>query len=102
MTCLSVAKTIYINNVDDKYFKYEIIQDEAGEIVFAVAFIEAIIEHDGLSLPMWTKLENITVDHLVPPKDAGFQTEVRDHPYPGKSMGTVIDVCKEHRKRYKN
>jgi len=102
MTCLSVAKTVYINNADDKYFKYEIIQDEAGEIVFAVAFIEAIIEHDGLSLPMWTKLENITVDHLVPPLNGGFQTEVRDRPYPGKSMSTVIDVCKEHRKRYKN
>lgn len=102
MTCYTVAKTLYINNDDDDFFRYEIIEDENGELVFAMAYIDARIQTDGLSIPVWTKLDNISIDHLMPPKNSGFQTEVRMSPYPGKSISTVIDVCKEHRKNYKN
>ncbi|WP_205956711.1 hypothetical protein [Pantoea stewartii] len=102
MTCYTVAKTLYINNGDDEFFRYEIIEDEHREIVFAMAYIDAQIQINGISAPVWTKLDNISVDHLMPPQGIGFQTEVRDAPYPGKSISTVIGVCKEHRKNYKN
>ncbi len=101
MTCYTVAKTIYINNDDDNFFRYEIIEDETGELVFAMAFIESRIDHEGVSIPVWAKLDNVEIDHLMPPKNRSFQMEVRRDAYPGKSIATVIDVCKKHRKAYK-
>lgn len=101
MIYYEVAKTIYLNNGDDEYFKYEIVEDENGEVCFAMAFIEARVMIDGTSMPVWTKLEDISLDHLTPPKHGGFQTEVRIQPYPGKSISSAIDVCKAHRKNHK-
>ena len=102
MACYTVAKTLYINNGEDDFFRYEIIEDENGELVFAMAYIDARIHNEGLSIPVWSKLDDISIDHLMPPKNGGFQTEVRTSPYPGKSISTIIDVCKEHRRSYKN
>lgn len=101
MRCYSVAKTLYLNNDNDKFLKYEIVQDESGEFLFATAFVEVIVNLGASSVPVWAKIEDLTLDHLEPPKRRGFQTEVRMMPYPGKSMATVIDVCKQHRKNFR-
>ncbi|WP_312315442.1 hypothetical protein [Atlantibacter sp.] len=100
MIYYEVAKTIYLNNGDDEYFKYEIVEDENGEVCFAMAFIEVRVVIDDVSMPVWSKLENISLDHLMPSKRGAFQTEMRNQPYPGKSIATAITVCKEHRKNY--
>lgn len=101
MRCYSVAKTLYINNAIDKLLKYEIVQDESGEILFATAFVEVIVNLGSSSVPVWAKIEDLTLDHLEPPKNGVFQTEVRMIPYPGKSIATVIDVCKQHRRDFR-
>lgn len=100
MDCYEIAKTIYLNNGDDEYFKYEIIKGENGEVCFVMAFMEVRVIIDGVSMPVWSKFEDISLDHLLPPKTGGFQTEIRNQPYPGKSVATAIAVCKEHRKKY--
>ena len=100
MTCYEVAKTIYLNNGQDEYLKYEILNDSNGVVDFVMAYMEVRIEIGPTSVPVWTKVDDLSLDHLIPPKTSGFQTEVRVNRYPGKSISTAIDVCKQHRKNF--
>jgi hypothetical protein len=101
MNYFEVAKTIYLNNGEDEYFKYEIIIDDKGEVSFVMVYMEVKLTVDNTTVPIWSKLEDVTLDHLMPPKHTGFQTDFRINTYPGKSISTAIDVCKDHRKKYK-
>ncbi|WP_345769372.1 hypothetical protein [Citrobacter amalonaticus] len=97
MDYYEVAKTIYLNSDNDFYLKYEILQDEQGEINLVMAFMEVRIEIGGTSVPVWAKIEDLPLDHLDPPKNSGFQTSVRMDTRPVKSLSTVIELCKQHR-----
>lgn len=99
MANYNVLKTVYLNNGSDEFFRYEIIGEHESSILFAMAFAEVRITQDGLSYSVWSKIDNITFDHLEP-SSGGFQTEVRSAPYPGKSFSTVIDECQKHRAQW--
>ncbi|ORM66113.1 hypothetical protein [Pantoea rwandensis] len=99
MAIHNVLKTIYINNDHDEFLRYEIVGDENDDVSYAMAFVEVKVEHEGFSFSVWSKLDNITLDHLSP-KRTGFQTEVRTAPYPGKTISSAIDECKKHRARW--
>ncbi|HCQ8347347.1 hypothetical protein KTP63_24190 [Klebsiella quasipneumoniae] len=96
MNIHNVLKTIYINNGDDEFLRYEIIGNSESEVSFAMAFAEVRIICNGIEYSVWSKADNITLDHLVPPR-SGFQQSVRTESYPGKSVGTAIEECKKHR-----
>ncbi|HHQ5839974.1 hypothetical protein [uncultured Enterobacter sp.] len=96
MAIHNVLKTIYINNNDDTFLRYEIIGNHEADVSFAMAFAEIKNVQDGIEYSLWTKVDNISLDHLEPPT-GGFQQSVRTETYPGKSLSTAIEECKKHR-----
>ncbi|MDE9519336.1 hypothetical protein KKJ17_16760 [Xenorhabdus bovienii] len=102
MTQHKVLETVYIDNNDGIFLKYEILGEHERDIHFAMAFIEVKVISDGVSYSVWSKVDNIELDHLDPPRGGGFQREVRAELYPGKSIGTAIGECRNHRAAWRN
>ncbi|MBI6547254.1 hypothetical protein [Xenorhabdus lircayensis] len=95
-----VLETVYIDNDDGDFLKYEIIGEHEQSIHFVMAFAEVRVIGDGISYLVWSKVDNIELDHLEPPKNGGLQREVRLELYPGKHIGSVINECKIHRSKW--
>lgn len=100
MAYFEVAKIIYLNNINDEFLKYEILSDSNGEVSFIMAYRELTVEVGPGLIPVWTKIDDLSLEHLMPPKNPTFQTHMSMNPYPGKSISTAIDVCKQHRKNF--
>ncbi|OTA13963.1 hypothetical protein Xbed_03782 [Xenorhabdus beddingii] len=100
MTLHNVLKTVYIDNNDGNFLKYEIIGEHDQDIHFAMVFTEVRLIKDGISYSLWSEVDNIKFDHLEPPKNTSFQREVKRDLYPGKHICSVINECKSHRSKW--
>ena len=97
----NVLKTIYIDNNDNEFLKYEIIGDHDTSIEKAIISAEVKSKVGGIDGCTLIKIAEIAFDHLSPPKNAGFQQTIRAEMLPGKSLGSVVEECKKHRAAWK-
>ncbi|EMM7986195.1 hypothetical protein RGP13_000015 [Morganella morganii] len=101
MKAHNVLKTIYIDNDDNDFLKYEIIGDHDMSIEKAIISAEVKSKAGDIDGYILIKIGEITFDHLSPPKVAGFQRSVMSEMLPGISLGSVVDECKKHRASWK-
>ncbi|OTA14026.1 hypothetical protein Xbed_03759 [Xenorhabdus beddingii] len=101
MTLHNVLKTVYIDNNDGDFLKYEIVGECEQNIHSVMVYSLEKLTINGTELKVWNKGDDdIELDHLEPPKNGGLQREVRREPYPGKNINSVINECKSHRSRW--
>ncbi|WP_196062432.1 MULTISPECIES: hypothetical protein [unclassified Serratia (in: enterobacteria)] len=100
MTYFEIVKTIYLNNGSDELLKYELLSNGTEEVTVATAYVEIKTTCDNLPCSVWSKLADITLDHLGA-KRQGFQKMVEMDQRPGKSISSAIDECKKHRAHWR-
>ena len=101
MKAHNVLKTIYIDNNDNEFFKYEIIGDHDTSIEKAIVSAEVKSKIGDIDCYILIKIDEITFDHLSPQRGTGFQNNVMTEMLPGISLGSVVGECKKHRAAWK-
>lgn len=93
----NVLKTIYIDNGDNDFLKYEIMGEHGGDVTIAIVSAEIKSVVGGIECYLWAKVGELTFEYLDPPKRGSFQQTVAMESPPGRSISTVMRECKKHR-----
>lgn len=97
MRMYNVLRSIYIDNNDNDFFKYEIIGEHDGNIEKAIVFARMKLEANSIDGYTLIEIDELTFDNLEPPQNGGFPNMIGREMYPGKSLGSVVEECKKHR-----
>lgn len=80
----NVLKTIYIDNGDNDFLKYEIMGEHGGDVTIAIVSAEIKLAVGGIECYLWAKVGELTFEYLDPPKRGSFQQTVAMESPPGE------------------